>query len=117
MPPLASWFGGNPDDMRAFLALWPMNGWWRWKGRPTVANGQPAIGFYTWDEDEGAYLPFALNVLTLRDGKVADIVAFANRAIDSERREDYHRWVDQPTDPERLESAFGRFGLPGRLSE
>jgi RNA polymerase sigma-70 factor, ECF subfamily len=117
MPPLASWFGGNPGDMRAFLELWPMNGWWRWKGRITEANGQPAIGFYAWDDDAAAYLPFALNVLTLRGGKVADIVAFANRAIDSDRREDYHRWVDQPADPDRLESAFGRFGLPDRLTD
>ena len=30
------------------------------------ANGQPALAFYSWDEDERAYLPFALNVLTFR---------------------------------------------------
>ena len=34
----------------------------------TRANAQPALAFYAWDESEGAYLPFALNVLTLRDG-------------------------------------------------
>jgi RNA polymerase sigma-70 factor, ECF subfamily len=115
MPPLASWFGGNPQDMRGFLELWPMSGTWRWKGRFVRANGQPAIGFYAWDEPAGAYLPFALNVLTIRDGKVSDIVAFANRAIDSDRREDYHRWVDQPADPERLQGTFASFGLPDRL--
>jgi RNA polymerase sigma-70 factor (ECF subfamily) len=115
MPPLASWFGGNPQDMRAFLELYPLSGAWRWRTRVTTANGQPAIGFYAWDEDDGAYLPFALNVLTVRDGRVSDIVAFANRAIDSERREDYHRWVDQPADPGRVEGTFARFGLPDRL--
>jgi RNA polymerase sigma-70 factor (ECF subfamily) len=116
MPPLASWFGGNPADMRAFLELWPLSGAWRWKTRVTRANGQPAIGFYAWDEEAATHLPFALNVLTLRDGKVGDIVAFVNRAIDSDRREDYHRWVDQPPDQERLDATFARFGLPGRLA-
>jgi RNA polymerase sigma-70 factor (ECF subfamily) len=116
MPPLASWFGGNPQDMRGFLELYPLSGAWRWKTRLTRANGQPAVGFYAWDEDAGAYLPFALNVLTIRDGRVSGIVAFVNRAVESERREDYHRWVDQPPDPERLDATFARFGLPDRLS-
>ena len=30
-------------------------------------------------------------------------------------REAYHRWVDEPTDNERLASTFGAFGMPGRL--
>ena len=116
MPPLASWFG--PKDVFAeFLGLWPMSGMWRWKGIPVRANGQPAIGFYAWDEDERAYLPFALNVLTFRGDKVADVVAFANRAIDADARERYHRWVDEPIDEQRLAGTFARFGLPDRLAE
>ena len=42
---------------------------------------QPALAFYAWDEPEGAYLPFALNVLSLGDGGlVSDVTAFIVRA-------------------------------------
>src|SRR2546430_12418743 len=30
MPPLRSWFGGR-EEIRAFLAGWPMSGRWRWR--------------------------------------------------------------------------------------
>ena len=115
MPPLASWFGGNPEDMRAFLVGYPLSGAWRWKTRITRANGQPAVGFYVWDEDERAYTAFALNVLTFRGEKISDVVAFAVRATDSDDREDYHRWAAQATDEDRLQGTFARFGLPERL--
>ena len=114
MPPLASWFGPR-DVFEEFMRLWPLSGMWKWKTRLTTANGQPAIGFYAWDDDAGGYLPFALNVLSFRGDKIVDVVAFANRAIDAEKREAYHRWVDQPADEKRLEGAFARFGLPDRL--
>src|SRR5215212_1813274 len=116
MPPLASWFG--PRDVFAeFLGLWPLSGTWRWKTRVTTANGQPAIGFYAWDDEAGTHLPFALNVLTLRGDKVSDVVAFAVRSIEPEQREAYHRWVDQPADEKRLVGTFERFGLPDRLTD
>ena len=114
MPPLASWFGPR-DRMATFLAEFPLSGMWRWKTHITTANGQPAIGFYAWDDDAGAYLPFALNVLTLRGDKVADVVAFAIRSTEPDDRAAYHRWVDQPADEARLSGFFGRFGLPDRL--
>ena len=114
MPPLASWFGPR-DEMARFLELFPMSGMWRWKALPTTANGQPALAFYVWEDEPGAYLPFALNVLTLRGDKVADVVAFAVRSIEAEEREKYHRWVDEPADAERLAVAFERFGLPPKL--
>ena len=114
MPPLASWFGPR-DVMADFLARFPMSGTWQWKGVPVTANGQPAIGFYVWEDVHGAYMPFALNVLTLRGGKVADVVAFAVRSIEPDEREKYHRWVDQPADEQRLAGTFGLFGLPPRL--
>ncbi len=114
MPPLASWFSGR-EDVAAFLAAFPLSGSWRWKTVPTRANGQPAAAYYAWDEEAGAYLPFALNVLTLRDGKVADVVAFAVREMPGPERELYHRWVDRPANADRLVSTFERFGLPDRL--
>jgi RNA polymerase sigma-70 factor (ECF subfamily) len=114
MPPLASWFGPR-DEIREFLALWPLSGAWRWKSVPTRASGQPALAFYAWDDDAGAYLPFALNVLTIRGDRISDVVAFAVRSIEPDEREAYHRWVDQPADADRLASTFSRFGLPERL--
>ena len=115
MPPLASWFGPR-DRIAEFLALWPMSGAWRWRGLPTRANGQPALGFYAWDEAESAYLPFALNVLTFRGSEISDVTAFVARSTEPTQREAYHRWPHQPADPLRLQSAFGRFGLPDRLA-
>jgi RNA polymerase sigma-70 factor (ECF subfamily) len=114
MPPLASWFGPR-DEMERFLRLWPLSGTWRWKTRLTTANGQPAIGFYAWDDEQRTHLPFALNVLTLRGDKVVDVVAFAVRAIEATERERYHRWVDEPAVEERVAGTFERFGLPDRL--
>jgi len=79
------------------------------------ANGQPALAFYAWDERERSHLPFALNVLTLRGREISDVTAFVARATPAPEREIYARWVDQPADPSRLVSSFGRFGLPDRL--
>jgi len=114
MPPLASWFGGR-EEIREFLRLWPMSGAWRWKQVTTRANGQIALAFYAWDDDAQAFLPFALNVLTLRGREISDVVAFVVRSIEPEQREAYHRWVDQPADAQRLAGVFERFGVPERL--
>jgi RNA polymerase sigma-70 factor, ECF subfamily len=114
MPPLASWFGGR-DQVAEFLVRYPMSGMWRWKALQTRANGQPALGFYTWDEEEGKYLPFALNVLTLSGTKVKDIVAFAVRETTRPAGESYERWAADPTEDSRVEGVFERFGLPSAL--
>jgi RNA polymerase sigma-70 factor (ECF subfamily) len=115
MPPLASWFGGR-DSIRAFLAGWPLSGLWRWRSVRTRANGQVALAFYAWDEDEQAFTPFALNVLTFRDSLISDVVAFVARSTAPTEREAYHRWVEQPADASRLAGTFGRFGVPERLT-
>jgi hypothetical protein len=79
------------------------------------ANGQPALGFYSWDKDERCYLPFALNVLTLRGGEVSDVTAFVVRSTEPVEREVYSRWPEQPADAARLDRVFAQFGLPDRL--
>ena len=56
MPPLGTWFGPR-DAIETFLAGWPMSGQWRWRPLRVRANGQEALAFYSWDEDEEAYLP------------------------------------------------------------
>jgi RNA polymerase sigma-70 factor, ECF subfamily len=114
MPPLGSWFHGR-EALREFLAGWPLSGAWRWRPVAAHANGQPALAFYAWDDEEGAFLPFALNVLTLRGTQISDVTAFVARSIEPSEREAYSRWPEQPADPGRLEGVFGRFGLPDRL--
>jgi RNA polymerase sigma-70 factor (ECF subfamily) len=113
MPPLTSWFGGL-DEIRAFLIRGPLSGEWRWRHLPARASGQPAVGVYSWDEREQAFLPFALDVLTLDGDRIRDITAFITRSIQGDDRAYYARWPARPLDPERL-AAFERFGLPGRL--
>src|SRR4051794_812683 len=116
MPPLATWYQGR-DGIAQWAAGWPLSGAWRWRTVFTRANGQPALGFYTWDEDEQAYLPFALNVITLRGSLIADVPAFVARSTEETRQEVYERWPDQPFDERRLTGTFGRFGLPERLTD
>jgi RNA polymerase sigma-70 factor (ECF subfamily) len=114
MPPLASWFRGR-EALRIFLAGWPLSGRWRWRTARAHANGQPAIAFYTWDPDADSYLPFALNVLTLRGESICEVTAFVVRSTQHPEREVYERWPEQPADSKRLIAAFERFGLPARL--
>jgi len=87
MPPFPCWFGGR-DDVVAFIAQF----------RPvlrhvmTSAGGQPAIAWYILDEQRGAYLPAAIEVLALEGDRVKEITAFADaRAL------------------------YPRFGLPAEL--
>ena len=116
MPPLASWFGGE-ESIRIFLEGWPMSGTWRWRPIRVSANGQPALAFYIWDEDERAYMPFALNVLTFRGEKISDVTAFVTRATDIPAGESYARWPDESIDPARLYATFENFELPARLTD
>ena len=114
MPPLRSWFGGR-EAIRIFLAGWPLSGIWRWRHLPVRSNGQPALAFYAWDGEVESYLPFALNVLTLRDDRISGVTAFIARAADDPDRRVLARLPEQPYDPLRLAAAFERFGLPERL--
>ena len=116
MPPLASWYRTR-EGIAQWARGWPLSGAWRWKTVFTHANGQPALAFYAWNEDAQAYLPFALNVMTLRGSQIADVTAFVARSIEEERQEAYERWPDQPIDEKRLVGTFGRFGLPEQLTD
>jgi RNA polymerase sigma-70 factor (ECF subfamily) len=114
MPPLTTWY-----TPRETIATWarefPLSGSWRWKPVLTEANAQPALAFYAWDEAAEAYLPFALNVLSLRERLVSDVTAFIVRASDAPEPQAYRRFPEQPMDQRQLSIAFERFGLPDRL--
>jgi RNA polymerase sigma-70 factor (ECF subfamily) len=114
MPPAPSWHKGR-EALIGFLGVGPLSGDWRWRHVLVRANGQPALAFYSWDEAEAAYLPFALNVLTLRDRQISDVTAFICRAADSSDPEAYKRWPEEPIVEERFVDFFERFGLPKRL--
>jgi RNA polymerase sigma-70 factor (ECF subfamily) len=116
MPPLASWFSGR-DSIRVFLEGWPLSGAWRWRPIAVRSNGQPAVAYYAWDEDEQAYLPFALKVLSFRGELISDATSFVARATDIPADGSYARWVDEPIDPDRLYAAFESFALPERLHD
>ena len=100
---------------RAIGTGWPLSGLWRWRPLQVRASGQVALAFYSWDDEAAGYLPFALNVLTLRGTQVSDITAFIARATPVPDREVIARLPEQPADPGRLAAAFENFGLPERL--
>lgn len=115
MPPAASWYRGH-EQLTGFMHVGPLSGQWRWRHVLVHANGQPALAFYAWDEGEQAYLPFALNVLTIRDRRISDVTAFIIRQTESEDPESYARWPEEPVVERKFADFFGRFGLPGRLT-
>ena len=87
LPPHPAWYEGR-DAVDAFLPR--RRGQWRLV--PTWANGQLAFGAYRWDPEAGSYRPAILDVLTLRDGSIADVTAWATPGL------------------------FERFGLPAEIS-
>jgi RNA polymerase sigma-70 factor (ECF subfamily) len=116
MPPMATWYLGH-ESLRRFLIMGPLSGAWRWAYRPAMANGQPAIGAYTWREDEGCYRPFALDVLTLSpDGaKIDQVTSFIARSGDELTPEELANFPDEAVEERMVASIFTRVGLPDRL--
>jgi RNA polymerase sigma-70 factor (ECF subfamily) len=116
MPPLRTWYRGEAA-LRGFLSNGPLSGRFRWRHVVTRAGGQPAVGGYTWHEDEGTWVPFALDVLSLDDeGRIADVTAFIARTAGEDDRATFANWPDLPADPGKVATVFERFGLPNRLS-
>lgn len=72
MPPMPNWYRGHAAIAR-FLAEGPFTQ--QWRHLPGYANGQLAVGSYLRSGADG-FLPFALDVLEVRDGLIASIVAF-----------------------------------------
>ena len=114
MPPLSSWYRSR-EAIAAWAATWPMSGAWRWRSVQTTANGQLALGFYAWSDEDQRYRPFALNVLTLRGDQVSDVTAFIARSAAPREREVFERYPDEPVDSDKATAVFERFGLPEEL--
>jgi RNA polymerase sigma-70 factor (ECF subfamily) len=91
MPPYELWLSGRDDIF----------GWWYGRGIgcrgsrviPTLsANGSPAFGQYKPSESGPGFDPWALQVLELRDGRIAEFTFFLG-----------------------TETIFPLFGLPPRI--
>jgi RNA polymerase sigma-70 factor (ECF subfamily) len=87
MPPMATWYAGR-DAARVFLAEWAFARRWS-RDRDvfeagvrdvrllrTSANGQPALAAYNRDPETGVLRPYALQVLTLRGDRIAQVDGF-----------------------------------------
>jgi RNA polymerase sigma-70 factor (ECF subfamily) len=114
MPPQSRWFQGK-EGIRGFLEQWSMLPDWGWRSVPTTANGQAALAFYSWDEEQGKRVPFAINVLTFEGEKIKEIDAFIVRGSQDPDPEVQARTPEQPADYEKLAKAYSRFGLPATL--
>jgi RNA polymerase sigma-70 factor, ECF subfamily len=90
MPPYPTWYRGRETIADSWLM--PGGPPPRLRYVPTSANGQLAVGAYALDPDRSRYLPIALDVLTLRGERIADVTAF------------------------RTPKLFARFGLPDELA-
>jgi RNA polymerase sigma-70 factor (ECF subfamily) len=113
MPPMSRWFHG--EGIRAWLETSSMTGEWGWRTIPLTANAQPALAFYSWDDEQRARVPFAINVLTFEGEKIKEVDAFIVRSSQDPDPEVQARTPEQPADYEKLAAAYARFGLPARL--
>jgi RNA polymerase sigma-70 factor, ECF subfamily len=75
MPPRPHWYHGI-EAVTDFAVKVPLHGCGAWRHLPTTANGQPAMGCYLWNDEAGTHLAWSVNVLTLRDDRIAEITSF-----------------------------------------
>jgi RNA polymerase sigma-70 factor (ECF subfamily) len=79
MPPMPTWFRGR-DNIGRFLAARVLTRPAAFTLVPAMANGQPAFAVYRRAED-GIYRGYGVQVLTLRESRVASVVAFINPGL------------------------------------
>jgi RNA polymerase sigma-70 factor (ECF subfamily) len=94
MPPTPAWYRGR-ETIRALVARTVFGGHarGRWRLLPTRANGQPAFGLYSHTENRGVYAAYGIQVVTLVNHAISDVITFRNPSL------------------------VVRFGLPRTLSE
>jgi ketosteroid isomerase-like protein len=78
MPPLPAWFRGR-DDVVHFMAerMWVTP----WRLVPVAANGQLAFACYQGGAAGEPYRLSAINVVTLRAGRIAELTGFLDPAV------------------------------------
>ncbi|MBM7076456.1 sigma-70 family RNA polymerase sigma factor [Micromonospora sp. MMS20-R1-14] len=80
MPPLPHWYAGR-DAVLDFARAMPLGSCGAWRHVPVAANGQPAVANYLRAGDTGPYLPWSITVLTVRDGRIAELVSFLDDTL------------------------------------
>jgi RNA polymerase sigma-70 factor (ECF subfamily) len=75
MPPQPHWYRGLPAVLDFATSL-PLTNCGLWRTLNTTANGQPAVACYLSRDGEDRYPAWAINVLTLREGQIAEITSF-----------------------------------------
>ena len=77
MPPSPTWVQGR-DQIRTFVAENILEGdaRGRWRLLPTRANGQPAFAWYRRTPDRSTFAAFAIQVVSVDGGMVADATTF-----------------------------------------
>jgi RNA polymerase sigma-70 factor, ECF subfamily len=76
MPPEPGVWVGRHAIVRSWHEAFDTEGFGRVRGVVTRANMQPALACYLRRPGESSYRPMALDVLTIEDGAVAEIVTF-----------------------------------------
>ena len=78
MPPSPAWYQGRVA-VRAFISTAILDGdaRGRWRLLPLHANASPAFAWYRRDDTRRDYAPFAIQVLALDGGLIADVTTFA----------------------------------------
>jgi RNA polymerase sigma-70 factor (ECF subfamily) len=103
MPPVPTWYRG--EALVRFLADHATSV--RWRHVPTRASGQLALGCYAWDPVRERFVASVLDVLTLRDGRIAAVDGFSTH-------ESFQRLVsDGP--PYTPSTVVTGLGLPAEL--
>jgi RNA polymerase sigma-70 factor (ECF subfamily) len=106
MPPMTTWYRGR-EAIVDFLTDHALTV--RWRHLPVTVNGQVAAACYAWDEQKGRYVGGVLDVLTLRDGRIAEITAFVTSEL-------HLRYGSEGT-PYVTSEIFAAFGLPEQLPD
>ncbi|MGR6318106.1 sigma-70 family RNA polymerase sigma factor [Micromonospora soli] len=75
MPPMPHWYRGI-DAVMDFARAAPLGPCGSWRHLPAGANGQLAVAAYLRRAGTGPYLPWSIDVLTLRGHRVAEITSF-----------------------------------------
>ncbi len=102
MPPASAGYRGHAAIREFIVAdVSPQ----RWQHRATRANGQLAVGCYTFHAERGCYVADVLDVLTLDDEQIAGVSAFITAEL---LRSSGH-------DSRFTNADFARFALPTEL--
>jgi RNA polymerase sigma-70 factor (TIGR02960 family) len=89
MPPQPGVWVGREETVQAWIDGGLGRGDYAdWQCRTTIANGQPAVAIYLRRPGSPTYQPFAMDVLRIEDGLVAEILAFDS---------DTFEWFGLPT--------------------